>query len=542
MGRPLTSFLRRRDVLALGVAGYGTLLLPPSVHAAAPATGFTHAVASGEPKPHSVMLWTRYVPPRGDTVTLTAEMSETADFARIRGRCAVETGIWRDFTAKPVIGGLDPGRWYFYRFVAPNGDISVTGRTRTLPAARTDRFTIAILSCAQMKDGYFTAYRDAANDPSIDLALHLGDYIYEYGEAPATMADGPRLPFQLPDHELLALADYRLRYASYRCDPDLQALHLRMPMIASWDDHEISNDSWAGGAQNHDPATEGAWDTRKNAAIQAYREWMPVSEEPWSTYQIGDLATLYRTETRLTGRTRQPDFVAQLGGPDPRSVLVEFRDTVWRDPAGSMMGSEQEQWLADAMRLSANRGTLWQLVGVGAVMAQVTMPRSATGWLTGPHDRATGYVTNGILAAELGLPFNYDNWGGYPAARDRFLAACATLDTSTIVLSGDSHNSWAFDHLHAGRPVAVEFGVTSVTSSGIEKAFACDPQTIGRSMIEDNASLRWCDMGQRGYMVLGLTRDAAHNEFRFLPVGRRTATTRADHRITVMRQTNRIRS
>ena len=145
--------------------------------------------------------------------------------------------------------------------------------------------------------------------------------------------------------ETIHLADYRLRYASYRADPDLQALHARLPMIASWDDHESANNSWEGGAQNHDQATEGDWSARKSAAVQAWREWMPVSDEPWKAYEIGRLATLFRTDTRLSARTQSPEMGDMLRAPDPMRALATFRDTQWNDPARTMMGMQQEAWL-----------------------------------------------------------------------------------------------------------------------------------------------------------------------------------------------------
>ena len=149
-----------------------------------------------------------------------------------------------------------------------------------------------------------------------------------------------------PATEILSIADYRLRYACYRADPDLQRLHQMAPMVAFWDDHESSNDSWEGGAQNHQPAKEGDWNIRRAAAMQVYREWMPVSEEPWKAYPIGTLATLYRTESRLLARTQQADIGAAFRASDPDAALKAFRDGAWRDPSATMLGSTQESWLA----------------------------------------------------------------------------------------------------------------------------------------------------------------------------------------------------
>ena len=171
-----------------------------------------------------------------------------------------------------------------------------------------------------------------------------------------------------------------MRYACYRADPDLQRLHQMAPMVAFWDDHELSNDSWEGGAQNHQPAKEGDWNLRRAAAMQVYREWLPVSDEPWKAYPIGTLATLYRTELRLLGRTQPADIDAAYKASDPDAALKAFRDGIWRDPSATMLGSTQESWLAHALKANA-RSTAWQLVGMGTILGRTVMPQEAVSWL-----------------------------------------------------------------------------------------------------------------------------------------------------------------
>jgi alkaline phosphatase D len=340
----------------------------------------------------------------------------------------------------------------------------------------------------------------------------------------------------LPAAELVHLADYRLRYASYRADPDLAALHARLPMIAQWDDHENANDSWEWGAENHHPDTQGDWNPRRAAAIQAYREWMPVSDEPWNAYDIGGLATLFRTETRLLARTRQPDIAPLFKAADPTAALKAFRDGSWMDPAATMMGSQQEVWLSHAMAASVRSGRPWQIVGFGTVMGGMVMPSQAEGWLTASSARARGYVEAGIAAAKVGLPFNYDNWGGYPAARARFLRSAQGLGGNTVVISGDSHNAWAYDLAQDGRPAAVEFAGHSVTSPGYESALTADPKSVASALVSANPELTWCDTSRRGYMAMTVSSDRVANDWLMVDtIKSRSSRASVGHSATVAR-------
>ncbi|MGF7148308.1 alkaline phosphatase D [Sphingomonas zeicaulis] len=499
--------LDRRQLLAIGGFGLGTigLGLGPAVAAVMTVRGFTHGVASGEPGGDSVLLWTRHVGDGADS-TLIAEIAHDAGFRRILGSAKVRTGAWRDWTAKATIAGLQPGTTYHYRFIAADGSVSPTGRTRTLPADDARRVTFAVFSCANLPFGHFNAYGHAAARTDLDFALHLGDYYYEYRRGfypdPKDVLPGRVLE---PAGEAIALADYRLRHACYRADPDLQALHAALPMIASWDDHETANDSWEGGAQNHD-ASEGDWSVRKAAAIQAWREWLPVSELPWATYDLGRLGTLYRTDTRLAARSRPPS--PPTG--DARA-LAAFRDGAWMDPAATMMGTEQEAWLAARMRGSIAAGRRWQLLGSGAIVANLLMPANADGWLDADAPAFyRGSMAAGVALGAAGMPFNMDAWGGYPQARARLLGMAQALEADLIVLSGDSHNSWAFDLAQQGKPAGVEFAGHSVSSSGYETVTrTIGPATVARGFAGASPELRWADLAHRGYMAVDLTADRA---------------------------------
>lgn len=530
----------RRSLLLTGTLGLGALALPGFSLAQALAAGFTHSVASGEPGQDTMLLWTRYVPADGGAVKLRAEISKTADFAKIVSGGQQITGPWRDHTAKITVEGLEPGTSYFYRFVAPDGSFSPVGRTKTLPMGNVGRFCIGVFSCANMPFGFFNAYGHAAARADIDLWVHLGDYLYEYkrgGYAPAGGAVADRWPE--PATEMVHLADYRLRYASYRSDPDLQELHRVKPMLIQMDDHESTNNSWEGGAQNHQP-DEGDWSIRKAAALQAFKEWMPVSETPWGSYDIGGLATLFRTESRLLARSDEPDLAPLFRSADAQKALIAFRDGELQDPARTMLGTEQEAWLGHAMRKSVRAGQKWQLVGFGTIMGKQRMPEQALDWIKPDAPaRTRAYVQSGVIASKLGVPSDLDNWGGFPAARARFLKSAQAAGANLIVLCGDSHNAWAFDLGQDGKPAGVEFAGHSVTSPGYENSTATDPKIIAAGLVAANPELKWCDTSRRGYMALTLTPEKASNDWVFLDtVTQRTTKASVGHTAVVTRGRN----
>ncbi len=497
----------RRQLIALGTAGLAALSLPGAA-AAMMAQGFTHGVASGEPGANSVLLWTRYAAP-SDTM-LTAELSATSDFAKISGGGSVAATGDRDHTAKLVVAGLEPGRWYYYRFVAPDGTKSLTGRTRTLPAGPASTFTLALFSCSNLPFGWFNAYAHAAARQDIDLVVHSGDYLYEYpiGDYPSLKQAVPGRDIQ-PAHEMVALADYRLRYAAYRSDPDLARLHALFPMIAQWDDHEMTNDAWKGGAENHN-AGEGEWADRVVAAERAYREWMPVADTRWRDYQVGDLATIFLPETRVTGRDRQfeiDEIVAGAG--DTAAKLRQFAETTYRDPARQMMGAEQEKWLFDGFAASTKTGTRWQVCAQQVVMGSLFTPPESKDWFGATMaDNVRRRIETAQLAARAGLPFNFDAWDGYPAARSRLLAAAQRADADLVTLTGDTHNAWAFDLSEGGRAAGIEIAGQSVTSPGYE-GYTRGISDAARVSALRAASpqLKWANTQDRGYVTVQLARD-----------------------------------
>ena len=511
--------LDRRSLLKTGVLGAGLIAAPLSAQFGG--SGFTHGVASGEPARDRVLLWTRFVAPA--ETNLEWEVSPTSDFSRVVASGEAVASPANDSCCKTFAEGLEPGRWYYYRFVAPNGATSDVGRTKTLPEGPTERFRMAVFSCSNMGFGWFNAYAHAAAANEFDCALHLGDYFYEYGpdnypsveQAVAGRAVAPL-------SETVALADYRLRFASYRSDRDLRRLHQVYPMIAGWDDHESANDSWQGGAQNHQSETEGEWSVRKAAAMRAYREWMPVSDEPWASYDIGDLATLYRLETRLTARAEQFNFAGLLTGQEgPEAMLralTAFRQGDYVDPSREMLGAQQQAWLAEGLKRSTGSGKRWQVLVQQVLMGKLaTSPRLVDSLPADVPEYVRSRIVAGALASRAELPLNMDAWDGYPAARARLFEAALAADANLISLAGDTHNAWSFDLDHAGQRVGVEFGVQSVTSPGFEAYLPqLAPADLERASIEFNPELVWMDASRRGYMAVELTPTRATSEYRFL--------------------------
>lgn len=521
--------LDRRALLMGGAIGLGLAAAPL---AAQTAKGFTHGVASGEPSAHTALLWTRFV--ASSPARLRFEVSENADFARVAAGGTASADPRRDWCAKATARGLKPATWYHYRFIAPDGTISPVGRTRTLPDGPTDRFRMAVFSCANLGFGYFNAYAHANEADAFELAVHLGDYFYEY-DHDTYPTEKQRVDGRTPEpmSEAVHLADYRLRYASYRRDPDLARLHQLYPMIAVFDDHESANDAWHGGAENHTPSTEGTWSARKRAAMQARSEWLPVSDDSWARYEIGDLATLFRVETRLTARDKPFDLSAVVKGLAPgqaETALKAFHDGAYMDPKRTMMGPAQERWLTEGMKASVKAGRKWQVLIQQVVMGTVLLPPTVSLNLDPELEKVAASRMAGLLTASAaGIPFNMDSWDGYPSARRRLLDSARAAEANLVVLSGDSHNAWANDLGGAG----IEFAGTSVTSPGAETYLPfVKPADLARALVQTSGTLQWCDTARRGYMAIELSPAKAVCEWRFNDtVKKRSAALSGTHRI-----------
>lgn len=518
--------IARRSLLT--AAGLAATALPRAAWAQNLSRGaFTHGVASGDPLADGVVIWTRFA--HSGEGRIGWEVAEDEAFANVAQRGEARASFTSDFCVKVDVRGLAPGRRYYYRFLSASGP-SLTGLTRTAPGQGAESLTVAVFSCANLPYGYYHAYGHAAARDDIDLALHTGDYIYEvprgvYPSAEQAVAGRHIEPW----NETVTLSDYYLRYASYHEDPDLLELRRVKPLSVVWDDHELANNTWRAGAQAHNEATEGTFLDRIAAASKAYFDWMPIrlpatrSARIYRSLDWGDLARILLLDTRYIGRDEQIDYRNALmprlaeEGADAIAAAAEFRRTILDDPNRTIMGPVQEAWFAQALAESKNAGQVWQIVTQQVVMGEQIAPTGLTRLL--PDDISPGsraWFSAGEQVSALGLPWNLDSWGGYPAARTRFLEACVQNAANTVVLGGDSHNCWV-NNLAApggGRLAALEFAGGSVTSPGFENSLSnAEPGEREAMMRAANEHLAYCDLTHRGYGALKFTRSACEAEW-----------------------------
>ena len=469
---------------------------------------FAHGVASGDPMSDRVILWTRVSGAGNQPVDCEWMLAADPALREVVARGSFVTDATRDHTVKVDAAGLKPGSTWYYRFElgGPDGRRvqSPIGRTRTLPVGHVASLRVAVASCANYPYGYFHAYRDIASQHALDAVLHLGDYIYEYGLGGYATEHAEQLGrIPEPRHEALTLDDLRRRHAQYKSDPDLKALHAAHPVIAIWDDHELANDAWKGGAQNHGD-DEGAWGARRDAAIQAWLEWMPVragheraETRIFRQFRFGDLATLVMLDTRVIGRDRQPD----VPGATADEVVAALRD-----PARRLLGERQEAWLRDVL-LEAN--TTWQLIGQQVMLAPTLSP--SLGPLLDrdrPSMLSPEQLDHYVDLSRDNPPMLLDTWNGYPVARQQFLADLARHARNPVVLSGDLHTSMAAN-LYAGegdRPVAVELMTGSISSPGFAEYLPeRNPGAVRDATLDLNPSLVYMETDRRGWLQVELT-------------------------------------
>ncbi len=526
--------ITRRAALSTALAGGAAACAkapatsPFDAVAAGAGGAFAHGVASGDPDATSVVIWSRLTPAAPEPQTVAWQVAETEDFARPVVESEIVAAPENDFTCKAVAAGLKSGRRYFYRFRAGEA-VSPIGRTRTVPEGRLESARFAVISCSNYPFGHFNVYDRIAREDGLDAVLHLGDYIYEYGTDGYGGDSGRALDRNHePGHEILTLADYRRRHGQYKADPASQAMHAAHPLIAVWDDHETADNAWSGGANNHDPETEGTWEDRKRAALQAYFEWMPVRdpapgaarEALFRAWSWGDLLTLVTLETRLMARAAQIKYNDIVPTLTDAEAVRKFRDeTLWGADRG-MLGEAQLGHIAKAMKRSAERGEPWRLIANQIIMAKVTAPNLAPRVseedivaLQKEWDQARAFVQ----FSTLGLPTNLDAWDGYPAARERFYDALRRQKAEgVIVVTGDTHTWWA-NNLVArdGAHVGVELGVNSVTSpSPYRKSFLGGKGAEYALLTnQENPDVRYLSGEDHGYIDLTLTREEAKARF-----------------------------
>jgi alkaline phosphatase D len=492
---------------------------------------FAYGVAAGDPTADGLLLWTHAKGPDGGPVDLRWQVAIDREFKHLAWQGRARTRPERDYTVKLPITGLKPGVTYFYRFLA-GATASPVGEARTLPVGKTDKLVLASACCAMYAGGYFNAYEAIAKLPRVDAVIHLGDYIYEVaGEKPAdygydTGAALGRLPE--PRHACLTLADYRARFAQTRSDPQLQAAHARAAWICCWDDHDLANDDWTDGAQAHNSLTDGPFSARKNAAIQAFYEWMPIRDPEKGkafeainrTFDFGDLASFTMLETRLTARDQQLTYGRDLpkladGAPDVAAFQARLKN-----PSRRMMSEGQEAWLGEVLSSSVASGKPWQLIGSGVTFARVKQPDLKFVMGAAPYaamlDKVTGYYRIALAdhdaKTRYDLPFGLDSWDGYPAARERLYSRIRTSKAHAVVLSGDSHLAWVNDlHDDAGRRVAAEFGATALTSGGYGDSIPAGTP-LGPAFVERNAEVLFVEAFHKGFVLTTVTPTAVTGE------------------------------
>ncbi|GAA3062855.1 alkaline phosphatase D family protein [Actinokineospora globicatena] len=515
---PTTEPTRRVFLKSSAVAG-GALLVPAALvptalaatAAAAAAPQFAHGVASGDPLPDGVLLWTRVTPTpestpgsgAGPTVEVRWEVATDAGFTAVVSSGATTTGPDRDHTVKVAAAGLAPATAYYFRFTL-DGVRSSTGRTRTAPATNADvsKLRLGLVSCSNWQAGYFAAYRHLAARTDLDGVLHVGDYLYEY-QAGGYGARGVTIRPHVPANEMLTLSDYRRRHAQYKTDPDLQALHAAQPWFITWDDHEYANDTWSGGAENHQPG-EGDWTARKAAAQQAYFEWMPVRQgaggEIYRRFRWGRLAELSLLDLRSY---RSKQTTPSSGDPG--------------DPNRTITGDPQMAWLKSGL---SGTDAKWKLVGNSVMITPISLGNVESRFLES-------------LGSLLGLPIgsvaaNADAWDGYTADRQELLGHLRDNRVkNTVFLTGDIHSSWGAEvpidrssYWYNGNSVATEFVTTSVTSDNIDDLLKVAPRTLSvaaeSALHIGNLHVRYVELDSHGYSVVDVNPQRVQMDWYYL--------------------------
>lgn len=512
-----------RGAVALGALGSSALLAGCGGGDDGVDVRFAQGVASGDPLSDRVILWTRVLAVDSTDkrdIPLRWEVATEPGFNSLVASGNAVASAASDFTVKVDAAGLQPGTRYWYRFKA-YAQVSPVGRTKTLPGAAVTQVKLAVFSCSNYPAGYFHAYAEAAKRDDIDAAIHLGDYIYEYGRSGYASGKAASMGREvLPTGEIIALADYRTRYAQYRGDADLQALHASVPMIAVWDDHEVTNDAYMSGAENHQPATEGDYAARKAAALQAFHEWMPIRtgssrEQIYRSFNFGNLLALHMLDTRIVGRDEQLDYANYIGaaGFNANAFAADMAK-----PNRQLLGTTQTSWLQQ--QLAASTAT-WQVLGQQVLMGRMNIPapilfeanNPGTGVSVSAYAAivakaqlapATLTATERAILAQPAIPYNLDAWDGYAVARETVLATARQLNKNLVVLAGDTHNAWASDLQDmAGNQVGVEFATSSVTSPGFEEYLPKEnPAVLAGALTQLIGPLEYCDTSRRGFMLL----------------------------------------
>ncbi|MDO7535320.1 alkaline phosphatase D family protein [Acinetobacter pittii] len=549
--------ISRRELIQKSLFGFGALSLPVAFtgcndgsdeEGSETQADFLHGVASGDPLQDKVILWTRLTPVDFSApLKVTWEIATDDQFKQNLKTGTVETTKTDDFTVKVDATGLQAGTTYYYRFRF-GSKVSPVGQTKTLPVT-TNKVSFAVCSCSNYPAGYFYVYREIAKQ-NVDVVIHLGDYIYEYGADGYATEDAAKLGRTLPsdnNKEIIKLDDYRKRYALYRQDKDLQAVHQRHPFIVVWDDHELANDTWRDGAENHQ-SNEGPFLERKLAALQAYFEWMPIrpvsSTDHLNIYRqfnFGSLVQLTMLDTRIIARDKQLEYKDYItsSGLDAQKFQADLTD-----PKRTLMGYTQRDWLVDKLKQST---ATWNVIGQQVLMSKMWIPAELLASLgqitsggTSPDTLAkmTAQITELVtlkLRLEQGdptltvqekarvttlVPYNLDAWDGYYAEREFLYTKLAEFNKKIIVLAGDTHNAWAsYLYSQKGEYVGVELATSSVSSPGLEKYLSIPLAQLQQfefaftTLIDE---LAYCNLNQRGYLMVTLDDKQVQSDWIFV--------------------------
>ncbi|MDA0697906.1 MAG: alkaline phosphatase D family protein [Proteobacteria bacterium] len=552
----MTAKISRRALIQNSLFGFGALSLSVGItgcndssdkESSTLQVNFEHGVASGDPLQDRVILWTRLTPNEASArLQVTWQIAKDQEFKQIIKTDKVTTSASQDFTVKVDATGLIPDQSYFYRFIF--GDkISPVGQTKTLPTTTT-KVSFAVCSCSNYPAGYFYVYREMAKQ-NVDVVIHLGDYIYEYGADGYATEDAEKLGRTLPvdnNKEIIKLDDYRKRYALYRKDKDLQAAHQRHPFIVIWDDHELANDTWKDGAENHQE-NEGSFLDRKLAALQAYFEWMPIRPvddqhvKIYRQFDFGNLVQLTMLDTRIIARDEQLDYANYLTatGLD----ITKFQADL-TNPARTLMGFEQRDWLLGKLQQST---ATWNVLGQQILMAKMFIPAElllSLAEITSGNPSADTLAKMNTQITELvtlkvrlqnndptlteqekarvltTAPYNLDAWDGYFTEREILYGTLAQLKKKIVVLAGDTHNAWSSNlYCKDGAYVGVELATSSVSSPGLEKYLNIPLAQLQqfefafKTLIDE---LNYCNLNQRGYLVVQFDNAQVQSQWNFV--------------------------
>ncbi|WP_233884484.1 alkaline phosphatase D family protein [Tenacibaculum piscium] len=519
---------------------------------------FKEGVASFDPTNSQVIIWTRYTTDKS-SVAITWQVATDIKFKNIVRQSEVITDASRDYTIAIEVKELAENQKLYYRFInIKDKTTSVIGETLTF-GTKTSDVKLAVTSCANYAYGYFNVY-EAINKSEAEVVVHLGDYIYEYGENTYGSFRTPN-----PKGEIISLDDYRTRYRQYRSDNKLKELHQKKPFICIWDDHEVANDSYKDGAENHQE-NEGSYTVRKNSALQAYSEYLPNTTNIvdnaiiYRNLKIGNLADLILLDTRIIGREKQlnyADFYTSKGEFDIPSFQKE-----WLNPNRTMLGTTQKTWVTNQIKTS---NASWQIIGQQVLMGKMLMPAEllpilarvsaeaetkggASAETFGAFQKAItelviiktrflkkdpSLTPQEIARIKTVLPYNLDAWDGYFMEREALLASFK--NKKVVVLAGDTHNAWQSDLTNAGgEKVGVELATSSVSSPGLEKYLGEGALQLEKALQLLVDDLKYSDFSQRGFMELHINQASVVSNWKYVStVISETYTTKTGHSVTV---------